>query len=293
MRYARLPHFAVLQPDTQHGRKLVREDAVALLVGEAAHTRGEVELHGVLDVLVREVVQGDTEATASDERGRDGERAAELGGVTRFRTRLLVFGLGDRAQDRAGDAQLYLFDFLDIEALLAQRYRRVYPGVGEVVRGVGLEEGPCHLPLFSESSRQRFGVCSIVEICLQKAEPAFEGRRRSGQAAGGELGGGDAGVGGPAAVYALDRPSGAVRLDDTRAHARRDRYGVTDLLFPEPVDHRRSECSTEGPGDGGGVQTFLEEDRVAQSRVVAGHADAHDQLISGGDGGEEVPARSP
>jgi hypothetical protein len=48
---------------------------------EAAHTRGEGELDGVLNVIVREVVQGDTETTASDERGRDGERTLHQRGL--------------------------------------------------------------------------------------------------------------------------------------------------------------------------------------------------------------------
>ena len=120
----------------------------------------------------------------------------------------------------------------------------------------------------------------------QEPEPALEHGRRAGEAVPREVGGGDAGVGGPAAVHALHGAAGAVGLDDAGAGARRDADRGGQALGVQPAQHPDGHRRPDGAADRGGVLAVLEEDRVAQLLVVARHPEPAGQLDPHGRGVE-------
>src|SRR3569832_381836 len=95
---------------------------------------------------------------------------------------------------------------------------RVDARVREVVARVRLVDRAQQLPPGAELAQAGLLVPHAVDEGVEEAEPALEHGRGTGDALTGHRPGEHAAVGGPAAVDALDRAAGAVRLDDARAH---------------------------------------------------------------------------
>jgi hypothetical protein len=72
-------------------------------------------------------------------------------------------------------------------------------------------------------------------------------------------------------VDPLDGPAGAVGLQQAGAHAGRDAGGGGDPRLVLPLQHRHGHRGADRAADGRRVQTTLEEHRVAQLLLVAGH----------------------
>ena len=146
------------------------------------------------------------------------------------------------------------------------------------------------MPGSSQCSPRRVGdrvdVGAVAAEGLEEAEPSLDDGRRPGQAVAGQVGGDDAGVGGPAAVDPLDGAAGAVGLEQARAHGRRDPRRVGDPRrrparrpSPRPRPHRP-------PRRWRSREAALEELRRPAVLVVAAHAQA-DRHLDADPGGVE------
>ncbi len=269
---------AVVHRDAQDGRELARKQAVALGVDEGLDFGGQAQQSRVAGAVVGEVVEVDPEAAPAHESRGDGERAAELRVIAAARAELLLARLADRPQRSGRPAQLDADNPLGVDAVLSSdRQGGVDAGVGVVVGWIRLEEDAGELPVLAQAVDDRRGVGLLVQEGAVQAEAPFQDSRRAGVAVPGEGGGHQPGVGGPAAMQALDGPARAVRLDHAAAHAGRDAQGMPDPLGAESEQLGAGGGRAERPADRGRVPAVLEPD-VAHIRQVAGHADPDRQL---------------